>query len=138
MLNINESGQDEALCCSTTNKSNIFLCEHCSCNHTIRIECQVCQQGIQQATPSMCTQSERLPTSVSTKTYQRNGTTSPPSVTMNTGQESSQSLDCTAATPIGVVTGVLVTVLVATVVGWIVTCVVWRRSVAPNRKKFLK
>ena len=53
-------------------------------------------------------------------------------------EESTQSLDCTNATPIGVVSGVLVALLVATVVGWIVTCVVWRRSVTLKRRKFLK
>ena len=96
----------------------------------------MCQQGVQQVTPSMYPQSEW--SGVSTKTYRKIETTSPPSVTMNKDEESSQSLDCTTATPIGVVTGVLVTLLVATVVGWIVTCVVWRRSVTLKQRKFLK
>ena len=68
MLTLNESGQDEALCCST-NKSNIFLCEQCSCNQTVQVDCQACQPSIQQAITSMNPQTEWLPTSASTKTY---------------------------------------------------------------------
>ena len=137
MLILNEYGKETALCCFTS-KSNRFLCEQCSCNHTIRVECRACKQGIQQVTPSMYPLSEWLPAGALTKTYRKSGTTSPPSVTMDTGQESSQSLDCTTTAPIGVVSGVLVTLLVATVIGWIVTCIVWRRSVTPKRRKFLK
>ena len=91
-----------------------------ACNHTIGVVCQTYEQAIWQKV------NETL----------QNYTILEPSFTGGTNQES--SFQCPIVTPLGAVSGILVALLVVIMVGWIVTCVVWRRSVTLKQKMFLK
>ena len=105
------------------------------------IVCQTCQQLIQQIPvteqlPSVCSTPEPSPTEGQDKNC-----TMPQSIMNLTdrSQESSQSSMCSnVITQIGAVSGILVTLLVVTVVGWLVTCIAWRRSVTLKQRMFLK
>ena len=112
--------------CCLTNRTEAITCEQCgsSCNHRIQIECETCQQADQQTTLESC------PTSQSKATgYTRQGD----SLSLNHTECSDGII-----TPLGAVSGVLGALLVATMVGWTVTCVVWSRSVSLKHRKFLK
>ena len=105
-------GQRNAVCCSNS-KTNI-TCEHCNstCRQTMGVICQACQQVIQQIT-------ER--------------TTSQSSVTLTDTIQERPSLSIATfsniVTPLGLVSGFLVAALLVTVIGWIVTCIAWKRFV---------
>ena len=118
-----------------------ITCEQCDnvCRETIRVVCQTYQQVIQQITGQLlnvCSTQEPSPTNG----FDKNCTTPQSLVTLNDmSQESSQCTACSNVfTSLGAVSGILVTLLMATVVGWMVTCVAWRRSAALKRRMFLK
>ena len=96
----------DAFCC-LANRTNVISCEQCdgSCNHTIRVVCQTCEEKCFKPSPTRSS----LPINQCSNII----------------------------IPLGSVSGVLLAVLVATLVGWTVTCVVWR-SKSTNRRKFLK
>ena len=125
MLRNYEIETQVALCCYYS--TNEVSCEECRCNHTIQVECQTWQELIKRITHNMCSKPE--PSLVGL---------SQPSVTVNMSQDSSHSVTYDSITPLGAVSGILGALLVATVIGWTVTCVVWRRSVTPKQRKFLK
>ena len=145
--------------CCYTNATNKVTCDRCSCNRTIQVGCQACKLIVQQihVTSSMSAHPKPEPSPTvactgsmcqtiqqameDTLKYLDNSLSQSP-VTLSTSRGTSQLSDqlkySSIITPLGSVSGILAALLAATVIGWIVTCIMWRRSVTFKRRKFLK